>query len=120
LTLHRRRASGAALAVAVILVVTNLPDSESAFNLGRHLVELRLAACVNVLPAVTSFYEWEGKLEQATEHTLVAKTVRARYAEVERAIIERHPYSLPEIVAVDVTAGLPAYLQWVERGSQPA
>jgi periplasmic divalent cation tolerance protein len=106
--------------VAVILVVTNLPDSESAFNLARQLVDLRLAACVNVLPGVTSFYEWEGKLEQATEHTLVAKTLRARYAEVERAIIERHPYALPEIVAVDVTDGLPAYLQWVEKGSRVA
>jgi periplasmic divalent cation tolerance protein len=106
--------------VAVILVVTNLPDSESAFNLARHLVEFRLAACVNVLPAVTSFYEWEGKLEQATEHTLVAKTVRARYAEVERAIVERHPYELPEVVAVEVAEGLPAYLQWVEHGSRPA
>ena len=106
--------------MAVILVVTNLPDSESAFNLARQLVDLRLAACVNVLPAVASFYEWEGRLEQATEHTLVAKTVRARYDEVERAILERHPYSLPEIVAVDVTEGLPAYLQWVEHGSRPA
>jgi len=106
--------------VAVILVVTNLPDSESAFNLARQLVDLRLAACVNVLPAVTSFYRWEGKLEQATEHTLVVKTVRARYAEIERAIVERHPYTLPEVVAVDVTDGLPAYLQWVEHGSRVA
>jgi len=106
--------------VAVILVVTNLPDSESAFNIARHLVQLRLAACVNVLPAVASFYEWEGRLEQAQEHTLVVKTVATRYGEVERAIRERHPYSLPEIIAVDVAAGLPDYLAWVESGSRPA
>jgi len=106
--------------VAVILVVTNLPDSDSAFNIARHLVQLRLAACANVLPGVTSFYEWEGKLEEAREHTLIVKTVRARYDDVERAILERHPYSLPEIVAVDVTGGLPGYLEWVERGSQAA
>jgi periplasmic divalent cation tolerance protein len=105
--------------VAVILVVTNLPDSGSAFNLARHLVQLRLAACVNVLPAMTSFYEWDGKLEEATEQTVVVKTVRARYAEVERAILERHPYELPEILAIDVEDGLPAYLQWVERESAP-
>jgi len=105
--------------VAVILVVTNLPDSDSAFNIARHLVQFRLAGCVNVLPGITSFYEWEGKLEEAREHTLVVKTVRARYAEVERAIVERHPYSLPEVVALDVSAGLPDYLAWVERGSQP-
>jgi periplasmic divalent cation tolerance protein len=106
--------------VAVILVVTNLPDSESAFNLARDLVHLRLAACVNVLPAVTSFYEWEGRLEQASEHTVVAKTVRARYAEVEAAIRERHPYELPEILCLDVANGLPAYLQWVEQGAASA
>jgi len=106
--------------VAVILVVTNLPDSGSAFNIARHLVQLRLAACVNVLTAVASFYEWEGKLEQAQEHTLVAKTVRERYAEVEAAIRERHPYALPEIIVLDVTGGLPDYLAWVERGSRPA
>ena len=106
--------------MAVILVVTNLPDSDSAFNIARHLVQLRLGACANVLPGVTSFYEWEGRLEQAQEHTLVVKTVRARYAEVERAILERHPYSLPEIVSIDVSGGLPDYLAWVERGSAAA
>jgi periplasmic divalent cation tolerance protein len=104
--------------VAVILVVTNLPDSDSAFNIARHLVRMRLAACVNVLPAVASFYEWEGKLEQAQEHALVAKTVRERYAEVEAAIRERHPYTLPEIIAVDVSGGLPEYLAWVEAGAR--
>lgn len=106
--------------MAVILVVTNLPDSDSAFNIARHLVQLRLAACVNVLPGVASFYEWEGKLEHAQEHTLIAKTSRTRYGEVERAILERHPYSLPEIIAVDVSGGLPDYLAWVERGSKAA
>ena len=106
--------------MAVILVVTNLPDSESAFNLARQLVDLRLAACVNVLPGVASFYEWENKLEQAQEHTLVAKTVRERYAEVEAAIRERHPYTLPEIIVLEVAGGLPDYLAWVERGSRTA
>jgi periplasmic divalent cation tolerance protein len=106
--------------VSVILVVTNLPDSESAFNLARHLVQLRLAACVNVLAPATSFYEWEGRLETATEHPVLVKTVRARYAELERAILERHPYDLPEIVAVEVTEGLSPYLEWVEHGCQPA
>src|SRR5206468_3373135 len=105
--------AGAVSPAAVILVVTNLPDSGSAFNIARQLVQLRLAACVNVLAGVTSFYEWEGKLEQASEHTLVAKTTHARYAEVERAIRELHPYSLPEIIAIDVAGGLPEYLAWV-------
>jgi periplasmic divalent cation tolerance protein len=106
--------------VAVIAVLTNLPDSDSAFNLARELVQLRLAACVNVLAPVTSFYTWEGKAEQATEFPVLIKTAQARYAELEKVIRERHPYSLPEIIAWPIDHGLPEYLRWVEQGSQPA
>jgi periplasmic divalent cation tolerance protein len=106
--------------VAVIAVVTNLPDSDSAFNLARELVQLRLAACINVLGPITSFYHWEGKLEEAQEVPLLIKTTDARYAELEKAIRERHPYSLPEIIAWPVEQGLPEYLRWVENDSQPA
>jgi periplasmic divalent cation tolerance protein len=100
--------------VAVIAVLTNLPDSESAFNLARQVVQLRLAACANVLPAVTSFYRWEGRDEQASEHPVLLKSTDERYAELERAIRERHPYSVPEIIAWPVSRGLPEYLRWVE------
>jgi periplasmic divalent cation tolerance protein len=100
--------------VAVIAVLTNLPDSESAFNLARELVQLRLAACANVLAPATSFYRWEGRDEQATEYPLLVKSTEARYAELEAAIRERHPYSVPEIIAWPVARGLPAYLDWVE------
>ena len=105
--------------MAVIAVVTNLPDSESAFNLARQLVHLRLAACVNVLSPVTSFYRWEGAEEQATEYPLLIKTTDERYPELERAIRERHPYSLPEVIAWPAARGLAAYLEWVERESRP-
>ncbi len=101
--------------MAVIAVLTNLPDSESAFNLARELVHLRLAACVNVLAPVTSFYRWEGREEEASEVPLLIKTTRERYAELEAAIRQRHPYSLPEIVAWPVERGLPEYLSWVEQ-----
>jgi len=100
--------------VAVIAVLTNLPDSESAFNLARELVHLRLAACGNVLSPVTSFYRWEGQDEEAREYPLLLKSTAERYAELEAAIRARHPYTLPEIIAWPVTAGLPAYLSWVE------
>ena len=100
--------------MAVIAVLTNLPDSGAAFNLAREMVSLRLAACANVLGPVTSFYRWEGRDEQATEHPVLFKSTRERYAELERAIRERHPYSVPEIVAWPIEAGLPAYLDWVE------
>jgi periplasmic divalent cation tolerance protein len=101
--------------VAVIAVLTNLPDSESAFNLARALLRMRLAACVNVLSPATSFYRWEGREEQATEHPVLIKTTRARYPEVERAIRSHHPYELPEIIAWPIDGGLPEYLGWVER-----
>jgi periplasmic divalent cation tolerance protein len=101
--------------VSVIVVLTNLPDSESAFNLARELVEMRLAACANVLSPATSFYRWEGREEQATEHPVLIKTTRERYAELERAIRERHPYDLPEIIAWPIENGLAAYLDWVRR-----
>ena len=101
--------------MAVLAVLTNLPDSESAFNLARELVALRLAACANVLSPATSFYRWEGRGEQATEYPVLIKTTRERYPDLEQAILSRHPYSLPEIIAWAVEPGLPAYLAWVEQ-----
>jgi periplasmic divalent cation tolerance protein len=100
--------------VSVIVVLTNLPDSEAAFNLARELVQLRLAACVNVLAPVTSFYRWEGKDEQATEYPLLIKSTHERYIELEEAIRKRHPYSLPEIVAWPIAQGFAGFLRWVE------
>lgn len=105
--------------MSAIFVLTNLPDSEAAFNLARDLVQLRLAACVNVLSPATSFYRWEGVLERATEYPVLIKSSSERYPEVEAAIRERHPYALPEIVSWPVERGLPAYLQWVEDESRP-
>jgi periplasmic divalent cation tolerance protein len=106
--------------VTVIAVLTNLPDSESAFNLARELVQLRLAACVNVLAPVTSFYRWEGKDEQASEYPLLIKTTRDMYPKIEAAIRKSHPYSLPEIVAWPIEHGLAEYLRWVEEETHSA
>ena len=105
--------------MSVIVVLTNLPDSESAFNLARELVQMRLAACANVLSPATSFYRWEGREEQATEHPVLIKTTRDRYPEIERAIRERHPYDLPEIISWPIENGLAAYLDWVRREAAP-
>ena len=106
--------------MAVIAVLTNLPDSEAAFNLARELVRLRLAACANVLAPATSFYRWEGKEEEAREVPVLIKTTRERYPELESAIRGRHPYSVPEIIAWPIELGSAAYLDWVERESLPA
>lgn len=106
--------------MAVIAVLTNLPDSESAFNLARELVHLRLAACANVLAPATSFYRWEGKDEQATEHPVLIKATTESYPRLEAAIRRLHPYSLPEIIAWPVGPGLPEYLAWIEAEVPPA
>lgn len=96
-----------------IMVLTNLGDMESARTLARALVERRLAACVNLLPGVQSVYRWQGVVEEAAEVTMLIKTSAARYAELEQAIRQLHPYELPEIISAPVAAGLPAYLEWI-------
>ena len=106
--------------MAVIVVLTNLPDSGSAFNLARHLLRRRVAACVNVLSPATSFYRWEGQEEQATEIPVLIKSTRERYAELEREIRAQHPYDLPEIITFPVEQGLANYLGWVEDECKPA
>lgn len=96
-----------------LLVFTNLPDREAALALARALVGRRLAACVNVLAGCTSVYRWQGDIEEAGEVPVLVKTRATRYAEVEAAIRELHPYELPEILAVPIVRGLPEYLDWV-------
>ncbi|HWW06865.1 divalent-cation tolerance protein CutA [Collimonas sp.] len=101
-----------------VLILTNLPDAPSAQALARQLVERKLAACVNILPAVQAVYRWQGVVEQASEVTLLIKSVPSRYAELESAIKAVHPYVLPEIIALPIVAGLPAYLDWITAETQ--
>lgn len=101
--------------MAVIAVLTNLPDSDSAFNLAREVVHLRLAACANVLAPATSFYRWEGREERTAEVPVLIKTTASRYPDLEQAIKRLHPYSVPEIVSWPIEGGLPEYLAWVEQ-----
>lgn len=96
-----------------LVVLTNCPDEAAAHALASLLVERRLAACVNVLAPCRSVYRWEGKIEHASEIPLLIKTTRERYDALEAAIRDEHPYELPEIVAVSIMRGLPAYLDWI-------
>ncbi|MDP1672085.1 MAG: divalent-cation tolerance protein CutA [Burkholderiales bacterium] len=98
---------------AVLLVFATLPDAAAARGLARTLVEGRLAACVSMLAPCSSVYRWQGMVEESSEVPVLIKTTAARYAELEAAIRAVHPYELPEIVAVPVQRGLPAYLEWV-------
>jgi len=106
--------------MSILLVLTNLPDAASAQALAALLVEQRLAACVNILAPVRSVYRWAGRITDAEEVPLLIKTSTARYAALEEAIRNHHPYELPEIIAVPIEFGLPGYLAWVDAETTPA
>lgn len=102
-----------------LLILTNLPDEAAARALAAHLVESRLAACVNIMAPCRSVYYWHGQLEETAEVPLLIKTTSSGYAALEAAVREHHPYELPEIIAVPVTRGLPAYLAWIAAETTP-
>lgn len=97
-----------------MLVLCNCPNQAVAIELAQQLLQHRLAACVNVLPGVQSLYRWQGRIEREHEVTLLIKTTRPRYEALERLLAAAHPYDVPEIIALPVSAGLPAYLGWLE------
>ncbi len=97
------------------LVITTLPDQAAAEQLAKRLVETGLAACVNIGAPMTSIYRWDGDLQHGTEVMLTIKTTNQRYPQLEAAIVDGHPYELPELIAIPITAGLPDYLAWIEK-----
>jgi periplasmic divalent cation tolerance protein len=105
----------------MLLVLCNCPDEEVANRIALAVLESGLAACVNILPRVQSLYRWQGKIESATEIPLFIKSTAANYPALEAAIQKLHPYDIPEIIALPVERGLPAYLNWVaaETVQQP-
>jgi periplasmic divalent cation tolerance protein len=100
------------------LVLTTLPDQVQAEALARELLTARLAACIQIGATMESLYHWRGQIETAREIPLAIKTRGALYPRVEEAIRRRHPYELPEIVAVRISDGLPAYLDWIAAETQ--
>jgi len=97
----------------ILLVITHLPDVPVAESLARQIIEARAATCVNRLVSCVSTYRWQNNIETATEVPLLIKTTRNAYPRLEKMILEAHPYELPEIIAVPVEAGSPAYLEWI-------
>ncbi len=97
------------------LVLCTCPDETSAVNIAENIVAQKLAACVNVLPGVYSVYHWQGNVESAKEHMLLIKTSKEKYASLEKVLKTLHPYEVPEIIAVDISSGLPEYLKWLEN-----
>lgn len=99
--------------MSALLVLTTLPDADSAQRLAAALVEERLAACVNIGQTVRSLYHWQGRTENAVEIPVIIKTDASRYPALEGRIQALHPYELPEIIAVPVVMGFAPYLAWI-------
>jgi periplasmic divalent cation tolerance protein len=97
----------------VVLVLTTVPDEERGMAIARALVDAKLAACVNVLPPMTSVYRWRATVEQEIERQLVIKTTRDRVTAVQSKVGELHPYELPEFLVLAVSGGGDKYLEWV-------
>ena len=105
--------------MTALLCLTTCPDFDTAQRIANALVEERLAACVNFLPGMHSTYRWQGKVQHAGEVLLLIKTTRVRMPAVQERIVALHPYELPEVLTVEA-GGLPAYLQWIARESDPS
>lgn len=95
------------------IIWNTCPDLETAEAIANTLVDDELAACVNIIPGVRSVYLWEGQRTTSQEHLLLIKAMAADYEAIEETILELHPYELPEIIAVSISAGLPDYLDWL-------
>jgi periplasmic divalent cation tolerance protein len=102
----------------IILTTTN--SEEEARKIARNLVESHLAACVNILPQLTSIYHWQGNVEEAGEWLLIVKTTAAALDQVRQAITEQHSYELPECIALAIDDGAPEYLKWIADSVSPA
>ncbi len=105
--------------MSTLLVITNLPDRAAAEKLADALLEKRVAACVNILAPCRSVFRWQGALQHDEEHPVLIKTTREAYAALEAQIRAHHPNELPEIIAVPIERGLPAYLDWVAAQTAP-
>jgi periplasmic divalent cation tolerance protein len=98
---------------AVVILCTAPAAGDTAATLARGLVEARLCACVNIFPGLRSFYRWQGAVQDDAEVQLVIKTRRALVGEVEAWIRKNHPYTVPEVLALEVVGGSQPYLDWM-------
>lgn len=99
------------------VTLVSVPDAARGERIARALVDRRHAACVQILPAMTSYYVWEGKSMQAAELLMLIKSTAERLADIEATVKELHDYEVPEIVHLRIAGGYPPYLAWVAAGS---
>jgi periplasmic divalent cation tolerance protein len=101
-----------------VIVLSTLPPDGKAAQLAAVLVDERLAACVNVLPAMTSVYRWAGAVETGSEHQVIIKTTKARVAALWERLRDLHPYDVPEFVVLPIVDGNDAYLKWIGESTR--
>lgn len=100
---------------AYLTVFCTVDKKAVARKLARLLLSKKLAACVNIVPGLESFYWWQGKIARSGEFLLIIKTSRKKYAALEKCVRENHPYQTAEIIALPIVKGSPAYLRWLEQ-----
>ena len=102
-----------------IVILSTCASADEADKLARLLVERRLAACVNVVPGIRSFYRWEGAIETGSEWLLLIKSSRHLFEEVSEVLRGAHSYEVPEVIALDIVAGSSKYLDWLRNNIGP-
>ncbi|HEU5312993.1 MAG TPA: divalent-cation tolerance protein CutA [Candidatus Udaeobacter sp.] len=101
------------MADQILLVLSTFPDAETASRIAQTLVEEKLVACANLIPAVHSIYRWKEKIETAGEVMVFFKTTEDRLAAFEQNLRSLHPYEVPELICIKIDNGSPDYLRWV-------
>lgn len=104
----------------MLVILCTAPDAEVGATLARGLVDARLAACVNLVPGLRSFYRWEGAVHDDPEVQLLIKTREERFDAVAAWIDEHHPYDVPELIALPIAKGSGAYLEWMATQTEDA
>ena len=103
-----------------IVCLVTIDDMDKALEISKKLVSQQLVACVNIVPEIRSIYRWKGEICDEIERLLIMKTQEQLFSRVEKTIQELHPYEVPEIIALDISQGLPDYLSWINDCTRSA
>jgi periplasmic divalent cation tolerance protein len=102
-------------AAKVLIVLVTAPTRKNANQIGQTAVRKKLAACATIVPSVTSIFRWGGKIRNARETLLILKTTQRRYSDLAKMVRSMHSYKVPEVLALNITQGLPPYIAWVRH-----
>ena len=98
-----------------ILVLSTIDDEKRAKEISKMVVKSKLAACVNIVPNITSIYSWQNKIVEDSEYLMIMKTKSGLFLDLKDFIVKHHPYEVPEVVSLDIDQGLDKYLNWIDN-----